>query len=93
MAHQDYGIVVLLADEPVVFLVKGEAVVLDVLEGIALLPEFMRRPDVVVQLGPVFLLIFIPDFLQLLLSETGIFTFVNDLLPLQFYVYLCQQFH
>ena len=31
VAHQDYGIVVLLADEPVVFLVKGEAVVLDVL--------------------------------------------------------------
>lgn len=48
MAHQDYGVVVLLADEPVVFLVESEAVVLDVLEGIALLPEFMRRPDVVV---------------------------------------------
>ena len=93
MPHQDYSVVVLFADQPIVFLVEGETVVLDIFQGIALLSKFMGRTDVVIQLGSVFLLIFIADFLQFLLPQTGIFSFIYYLLPLQFCVDLSQEFH
>ena len=93
MPHQDYCVVVLFADQPIVFLVEGEAVVLDIFQGIALLSKFMGRTDVVIQLGSVFLFVFIADFLQFLLPQTGILPFVYYLLPLQFCVDLGQEFH
>jgi len=67
---------VLLAYQAVVFLVEGEAVVLDVVDRVALLAVLVGRADVVVQLGFVLLLVFVPHLLQLLLPQVSVLTLV-----------------
>ena len=66
----------LLAYQAVVFLVEGEAVVLDVVDRVALLAVLVGRADVVVQLGFVLLLVFVPHLLQLLLPQVSVLTLV-----------------